>query len=116
IEVSRKETDLSSSEEALVAWDWLVCEQLLGSQLKHGVSRLPSQSLIFPICKMEFPCMAVQFERGLSLCLIFILVKTYALQYGNFTGPNEDVLDLSENQIQGVPRKAFRGIADVKNL
>lgn len=24
--------------------------------------------------------------------------------------------DLSENQILGIPRKAFRGIADVKNL
>lgn len=31
----------------------------------------------------------VQFEHGLSLCLICILVKTYAVQYGSPTGPNE---------------------------
>ncbi|ELW66247.1 Slit like protein 3 protein [Tupaia chinensis] len=36
--------------------------------------------------------------------------------YASIADRTLDSRDLSENQIQGLPRKAFRGIADVKNL
>lgn len=52
------------------------------------------------------------------LYILFVICKTeYIYIYSIFTFNLIFFLsDLSENQIQAIPRKAFRGAVDIKNL